>query len=72
MSETHRGTLSAVMFEDGKRIFDCGLEDCECPEHENPPLPPGVYVTVRLPEDARVPLSRDVSVTWHTKEGACQ
>lgn len=57
------GKIVTASFEDGKVHKDaCGLEDCECPDHEGEPLPAGTYITVRLDEDYPVGLWR-VSVT---------
>lgn len=54
MSNQMTGRIVAASFETGGSNFDCGLERCECPEHEAPPLPAGTYVTVRLDEDCQV------------------
>ena len=54
-----KGQIVTASFEDGlDHDFLCGLEDCECPEHEGSPLPAGTYVTVRLDEDAPIGLWR--------------
>lgn len=51
------GKIVTASFEDGaERGPDCGLEYCECPEHEGKPRPAGTYVTVRLDEDHPVGL----------------
>ncbi len=44
--------IVTVAFEDGgEYAFKCGLEGCECPEHETAPLPAGTYVTLRFEGD---------------------
>lgn len=59
------GRIVTAAFEDGvDRPPFCGLEDCECPDHDVPPVPAGTYVTIRLDEDYPVRLS---GVTIHTE-----
>ena len=50
------GVIVGASFEDGvERPTSCGLEDCECPDHDSPPLPAGTYIKVLLDdEDAPV------------------
>lgn len=51
------GQIVTAMFEDGvEREPDCGLENCDCPDHEGPPRPAGTYVLVKLDQDAPVGL----------------
>lgn len=46
------GKIVTASFEDGvDRGAECGLEDCECPEHSYGPRPAGTYILVRLDED---------------------
>lgn len=53
------GQIVTLEFVDGKQgTYDCGLEDCECPDHDTPARQPGTYVTVRLDEDPRIGFSR--------------
>lgn len=54
MSETMTGRIVSASFATGRNDFDCGLEGCECPEHELAALPAGTYVMVRLDHDYRV------------------
>ena len=58
MTKKMTGQIVTIAFEDGKSRLDCGLEDCECPEHEGRIAPAGTYVTVRLDEDHRIGLTR--------------
>ena len=52
MPELITGTPVAIDFHNGKpRKAACGLEDCECPDHEweyDHPRQPGLYVTFRV------------------------
>lgn len=53
------GQIVTASFEDGlDHGFLCGLDECECPEHEGSPRPAGTYITIRLDEDAPVGLWR--------------
>jgi len=53
------GEIVTASFEDGvERAPDCGLEECDCPDHEGAPRPAGTYITIRLDEDAPVGLWR--------------
>ena len=62
VDEIWRGRIVTASFENGTGDLDCGLEECECPEHEQPPRPAGTYVTVRLVDkDERVGLT-DVEI----------
>ena len=61
VDEIWRGRIVTASFENGTGDLDCGLEECECPEHEQPPRPAGTYVTVRLDKDERVGLT-DVEI----------
>ncbi len=49
-TEAMTGEIRALTFEDGKpHRYDCGLDGCECPDHEDDtPRPAGTYITVRL------------------------
>lgn len=50
-----RGRIVHLALEDGKNTpYLCGLEDCECPDHDEQPREAGTYVTVRLDEPAGV------------------
>ena len=64
------GTVTGAQFSDGKpREIDCGLDLCDCPEHEwdaEHPTPAGTYITVRLDEDAPVGFGR-VTVTYEPR-----
>ena len=65
MSDQMTGQIVTASFEDGvEREPGCGLEDCECPDHEGGPRPAGTYITIRLDADApvgfwRVTVARD-------------
>jgi hypothetical protein len=49
MSVILAGQIVTVAFEDGVEHEPyCGLEDCECPDHDGPPRPAGTYITIRL------------------------
>lgn len=51
-SEVGSGQIVSLAFEDGKNNnYMCGLEDCECPDHEADPAPRGTYVTIRLDDE---------------------
>ena len=50
------GQIVTAHFEDGRDNYDCGLEECECPDHEGGPEKPGTYITIRLDADAPVGL----------------
>lgn len=53
------GQIVTASFDDGEdHGFLCGLEDCECPEHEGSPRPAGTYITIRLDDDHPVGLWR--------------
>lgn len=55
---TMTGQIHTVALEDGiERAPYCGLEDCECPDHEYA-LPAGTYITIRLDEEFPVGLWR--------------
>lgn len=67
MSEEMLGEVRAIALEDGiQRDPFCGLEGCECPDHEFI-YPAGVYLTIRLDADSPavrgIHLSR-VKLTW--------
>lgn len=55
MPELITGEPITYDFHDGEpREAACGLEDCECPDHEweyDHPRPKGLYVTFRIDED---------------------
>lgn len=58
MSEMLTGRIVTASWEDGT-LTDCDLEDCECPEHDRDPVPPGTYVTIRLDDpDVAIGLQR--------------
>lgn len=44
------GQVVTLEIQDGRRA-ECSLEDCECPEHEEPLPPNGLYVTVKLDDE---------------------
>lgn len=49
MSDTMTGEIRGLAFEDGKpHRYDCGLDGCECPDHDESPRPAGTYITIRL------------------------
>lgn len=50
------GRIVTASFEDGIARVECGLEDCECPDHELPPRAKGTYILVRVPDTAPVGL----------------
>lgn len=53
------GQIVTASFEDGKdREPYCGLEECECPDHEGPPRPAGTYITIHLDDDLPIGLWR--------------
>ena len=53
------GDVRIIAWEDGiERGPDCGLEDCECPEHDYPARPAGTYITIRFDGAPRVGLWR--------------
>lgn len=57
MSKKMTGQIVTAHFEkDGAQAYDCGLDDCECPDHETSAVPPGTYITIRLDEDYPVGL----------------
>ena len=57
--ETLTGEIRGLAFEDGEpHGIYCGLDDCGCPDHDNPPRPAGTYITVRLDGDPPVGLWR--------------
>lgn len=57
--EPMTGQIRGLAFEDGQtREAYCGLEDCECPDHDDPPRPTGTYITVRLDDSPPVGLWR--------------
>lgn len=69
LSEPMRGQIVGATFEDGKdHGAGCGLEGCECPDHEGPPRNPGTYLTVRLDGDHRIGFWR-VSVSREEERG---
>ena len=61
------GQIVTASFEDGlDHDFLCGLEGCECPEHEGSPRPAGTYITIHLDDDLpigfwRVRVEREAS-----------
>lgn len=58
-AEQLEGRIVTLAFEDGvKREPYCGLEDCECPDHEYGPSPAGHYITIRLDGEPRIGFSR--------------
>lgn len=58
-SDVMTGEIRALAFEDGKdHGIICGLEDCECPDHDDPPRRAGTYITVRLDGQPRIGLWR--------------
>jgi hypothetical protein len=62
-----QGEVRAIALEDGvERDASCGLENCECPEHDYVP-PAGVYLTIRL-DDKSAPVRGahlgPVVLTW--------
>lgn len=72
---TMTGTIRTASFEDGvERPPFCGLEDCECPDHDGPPIPAGTYITIRLDEDYpiglwRVTVEREQETDGHHENG---
>lgn len=49
MSTEMVGEIRGIAWEDGiDHGPDCGLEDCECPDHEGPVRREGTYITIRL------------------------
>ena len=57
--ETLTGEIRGLAFEDGEpHGIYCGLDDCGCPDHDNPPRPAGTYITVRLDGEPPVGLWR--------------
>lgn len=55
--EAMAGRIVTASFEDGKdHGIICGLEGCECPDHEGPVVPAGTYITIRLDEDCSIGL----------------
>lgn len=72
MTTTMTGQIVTASFEDGvERETYCGLDDCECPDHEGPARPAGTYLTIRLDdEDAPIGLWRvSVSVDAPARAG---
>lgn len=62
------GRIVTASWEHGTKV-ECELEDCECPEHERPPSPRGLYVTVQLDDDTLPVGLWDVTVTRvHAKD----
>lgn len=61
--ETWTGQIVTASFEDGESQVDCGLEGCECPEHEQSPPPAGTYITIRLDGEGHKVGLFDVMVT---------
>ena len=63
MSDEMVGEVRAIAFEDGKDYGpECGIEDCECPDHDYPPRSAGTYMTIRFDGNPSVGLWR-VQVT---------
>lgn len=58
MSRRLAGQIVTVSFESGDDNYECGLEGCECPDHDGAPPTAGMYVTVRLDREARLGLTR--------------
>ena len=57
--ETLTGEIRGLAFEDGEpHGIYCGLDECGCPDHDNPPRPAGTYITVRLDGEPPVGLWR--------------
>lgn len=57
--ETLTGEIRGLAFEDGEpHGIYCGLDECGCPDHDDPPRPAGTYITVRLDGDPPVGLWR--------------
>lgn len=60
--DSARGMLGSIVtasFEDGEDYGPlCGLDACECPEHDYPPKPMGTYITVKLDENHPIGLWR--------------
>lgn len=61
MTEMH-GQIVTIEFVEADRNYVCGLEDCECPDHDFE-RKPGTYVTVRMDEDVRIGLWRATVAT---------
>ena len=58
-SETLTGEIRGLAFEDGEpHGIYCGLDECGCPDHDDPPRPAGTYITVRLDGEPPVGLWR--------------
>ena len=57
--ETLTGEIRGPAFEDGEpHGIYCGLDECGCPDHDDPPRPAGTYITVRLDGEPPVGLWR--------------
>ena len=57
--ETLTGEIRGLAFEDGEpHGIYCGLDECGCPDHDDPPRPAGTYITVRLDGEPPVGLWR--------------
>lgn len=73
MSEAMTGKIVTASFESGKGGYDCGLEGCDCPDHEQEPIPAGTYITVKLDQDWPVGLFdvevREIDAAPVTEEG---
>ena len=65
------GRVVAAQFSDGlvpvwAHGTPCGLEGCECPEHEwdaENPTPAGTYITIKLDHDSPVTLGQRLLLT---------
>lgn len=48
-AQSMTGQIRGLTFEDGEPSEpSCGLEDCECPDHDVTAPPAGTYLTIRL------------------------
>jgi hypothetical protein len=53
------GEIVTARFSDGRDLRTADCSDCYCECHDDGPLPPGIYITVRLDDDeARVGMGR--------------
>ena len=65
--EEMSGKIVTASFEDGIDHGPlCGMDDCECPDHDGRIIPAGTYITIRLDADVpiglwRVTVAREVS-----------
>lgn len=62
MGESMTGRIVTASWEHSNNV-PCGLDDCECPNHELPPGPRGLFITVQLDDDTLPVGLWDVTVT---------